>query len=222
MQAVPEMFKLIKLEGDLEPGTHIAVQRPLTRLCSSFSEPPYSTVSDYTPTYYHHGVFLGIDLQVIHFTGETINDAKPRLISVSEFHQSALDGWLYRARYNDETSVLAVGVTQARAFELLKDPGKFPKFDLLDNNCESLATWLKTGEAHTAQGKKAKEGLIAVGAGIGVVTGLSIRKNLDAASTDAVAGAVAGLALPSMSSTLLSSGSSKKSGISDKRGSSDR
>ena len=212
---MPEMFELIKLEGDLEPGTHIAVQRPLTRLCSSFSEPPYSTVSDYTPTYYHHGVFLGTDLQVIHFTGETIKNAQPRRISVSEFHQRALDGWLYRARYNDETPVLAVRETRARALELLKDPGKFPKFDLLDNNCESLATWLKTGEAHTAQGKKAKEGLIAVGAGIGALTGLSIRKNLDAASTDAVVGSAAGSALPSTSSALSSSGSSDKSGSSD-------
>ena len=219
MQAVPEMFDLIKLEGDPKPGTHIAVQRPFKDLHPSLKV-LYPFVSD-ANYYYHHGVLLK-NSQVIHFTGETIEDAKPRRTGISEFRQGALDEKLYRARYNYPTSVVAVEETFRNAEEVLKDPSKFPKYNILNNNCESLATWLKTGEARTAQGTDAKKRVVAIGAALGAAAGSSIGGNLDAALTGAAVGSVASSALLSTtSSTLLSSGIGDKSGSSKKSGSSD-
>ena len=54
---MPEMFDLIELESDPEPGTHIAVQRPFKDLHPWLKE-LYRLVSDRN-YYYHHGVLLG-------------------------------------------------------------------------------------------------------------------------------------------------------------------
>ena len=132
---------------------------------------------------------------------------------------------LYEAQYKDQTSVDDVGITWVRADEVLGDPGEFPTFHLLDNNCESFATWLKTGKAYTAEGEKAKQRLTTIGVGVGAVAGAAIGKKIDESSIGVLAGAasgsVAGSALPSTSSALLSSGISDKSGSRDKSGSSD-
>ena len=77
---------------------------------------PFVSDRDY---YYHHGVLLDDVLrnegnsQVIHFYGQTINDAEPCLIGIDQFRQRAADGRLYMAQYNDP--VLPVEDTLRRA-----------------------------------------------------------------------------------------------------------
>ena len=193
----------VKEVGNLEPGTHITVERSLERLHPSLKV-LYPFVRD-TENYYHHGVLLE-NSQVIHLTGETVEDAKPRIADISQFRQGGSKEKLYMAFYDHQTSVDDVEVTLRKAEKVLKDPCKFPKFDILHNNCESFATWLKTGKAHTAQGTYAKQKLSDICSSIGAVAGFFIGKKFDAASTGAVVGSAAGSALSPMCSTLLSSG----------------
>ena len=115
---------------------------------------PFVSDRDYC---YHHGVLLddvprnGGSFQVIHFSGQTINDAKPCLICIDQFQERAVDGKLCMAQYNNPA--LDVEETLRRAENVLRGADRRLRFDIIDNNCESLATWLKTRRAYSIQGR---------------------------------------------------------------------
>ena len=55
--------------------------------------------------YYHHGVYLGDQLegkcQVLHFSGADKDDAKPRICDILEFFKGAMDDKVYRVDYEN-------------------------------------------------------------------------------------------------------------------------
>ena len=97
---------------------------------------------------------------MVHFYGRNKADAKLRECNICEFWDSAVDKKLYRVeyidpRYNDPKSSLAQEMwTRARA--ALANPKEWPRYHVENNNCESFATWLKTGKLVSAQAKKAR------------------------------------------------------------------
>ena len=152
--------------ADLQPGDQIATRSlsgnlhpSLQYLCHAINSNNY---------YYHHGVYLG-NLQVIHFYGETSADARPCRIGLWQFIQRGENNELYRVDH--EGQVLPVNETLKTAEEVLvKDESngeeRWPKFNIICNNCESLASWLKTGRQVSYQ---AQEVIIA-----GVIAGVAI------------------------------------------------
>ena len=183
------MYELVEVKDlrTLEPGTHIAVQSLFKNLHTSLKV-LYPIVSnrDY---YYHHGVFLGDSLkngeksQVIHFAGQTTKDAKLYLIGIDQFKKRAVDRKLYRAQYNDLASVLPVGETLKSAKDVLRGAERRPKFDIVSNNCESLATWLKTGKAFSIQGRNGIIRASFISTCIGAGVGATFLKSTNAVGT---------------------------------------
>ena len=115
------MYELVEVEDlhELEQGTHIAVRRVFENINLLLKLKVFRRIVSDRDYYYHHGVLMHDvprnrgSSQVIHFYGQTTNDAEPCLIDIDQFKQRAADGKLYIARYNDP--VLPVEKTLRRA-----------------------------------------------------------------------------------------------------------
>jgi hypothetical protein len=143
-------YKFVEVDkvGNLHAGTQIAVKKSAESLHSSFRFfYPFLSKVRY---YYHHGVYLG-QCNVVHFAGQNRDDAKPRKSDIFQFWKGAVDGKLCRVQYNDPSVLYSTEVTLALANQVLTRPEKWPGFQLANYNCESFATWLKTGENRSAQ-----------------------------------------------------------------------
>ena len=145
-------YNLVKLDtiSDLPPGTQIAVKGFVKNLepLLIFLLPVINPDGRY---YYHHGVYLG-NSQVINFHGENKADAKPRRCNVEEFRsRNEVDGKIYKVVYRNTATVLRAHDTLVRANKVLERPEKWPKFHIIYNNCETFATWLKTGQGFSVQ-----------------------------------------------------------------------
>ena len=139
--------------GDVTPGTQIAVRGSYKNLHPSlaFFYPLFSS-DEY---YFHHGVYLG-ECTVAHFSGENKTDAKPRSCDILEFIRgTTVDGKLYQVDYHDPDVVMPIEKTLHRAKEAIENPGCWPGYQIIENNCESFATWLKTGMKISAQATEA-------------------------------------------------------------------
>lgn len=156
--------------GNLPPGTQIAVKGSYGNMHPSLAI--YYPLFSSEEYYYHHGVYLG-NCKVAHFSGENKMDAKPRECDIYKFWKGAEDGKLYHVKYNDTVETLPVQETLKRAREILNQPSKWPGFQLIKNNCESFATWLKTGIKRSAQATKAMIKIIPLVAGGAVVSSLA-------------------------------------------------
>ena len=134
--------------SDLTPGTQIAAKGSYKNLnpALAFFYPLFSDDEHY----YHHGVYLG-ECNVAHFAGENKLDAKPRSCDILEFMRASVDGKLYRVQYDNPALVRSIKDTLYYANEAIQDPGSWPGYQLIKNNCESFATWLKTGIKMSAQ-----------------------------------------------------------------------
>ena len=163
-------YKLVEIDevGNLYAGTQIAVARSTESLHSSlkFFYPFLRNVK----YYYHHGVYLG-HCKVIHFSGQDKAHAKPRKCDIFQFWQGAVDGKLYKVEYNNPNVVYSTEKTLALANEVLANPEKWPGFQIINNNCESFATWLKTGKKISAQVNQAAVRIIPLAAGFYSATG---------------------------------------------------
>ena len=157
---------------DLKQGDQIAIRSLSGNLHASLQD--FCHVINLNHYYYHHGVFLGDDAyEVVHFYGETKSDARPCKIGLFEFIHRGEDKKLYRVDHQGQ--VLPVNETLQKAEDVLVEDEsngeeRWPGFDIIWNNCETLASWLKTGKKVSYQ---AKEVIIAGGIS-GVVGSLAI------------------------------------------------
>lgn len=132
--------------SDLNDGDQIAVRGEVKNL-----SPCLRHITAHTDgTYLHHGIFLKETWSVIEFQGVNKKDAKPRKRPFLKFFEGNSDGKLYRVRY-EEGKCFDVEETKRRANEALEKGNSWPGYNLLLNNCESFATFLKTGVAVSQQ-----------------------------------------------------------------------
>ncbi len=147
-------YTLVEVDeiSNLPSGTQIAVKGSFKNLNSSlaFFYPLFSR-NEY---YYHHGVYLG-HCKVAHFSGENKADAKPRSCDILQFMNASVDRKLYQVKYNKPDSLVSVEATLKFADAVLKNPTVWPGYQIVENNCESFATWLKTGKSLSAQATEA-------------------------------------------------------------------
>lgn len=95
--------------------------------------------------YRHHGIDLG-DGNVIHFSGEPLNNKTPIVEKVTMEH-FLKDGELEIVRYSDSWDVFPPDEIIARAETKLGEGN----YNLVRNNCEHFATWCRCGKAHSTQ-----------------------------------------------------------------------
>lgn len=159
--ALSQVFEL----KDLKPADHILVRGKIENLHPSLAlKSLYFITGEY---YFHHGIYIGNN-EVTDFGGETKETAEPRRVDILTFMANSCDGKLYRVNEADEKTESRVGEILKRASDMLSNPSQWPGYDLLWNNCESFANYLKTGKSYTEQGKRAIQtalgGLVAVAA----------------------------------------------------------
>lgn len=100
--------------------------------------------------YHHHGIFDKENEEVIEFHGETKWTSIPKRRPIRQFLG---DGSLYRIVYRPE-NCLPVEETMKLAKKVLEKPSSWPKYHAAKNNCETFATYLKTGNRRSAQVSK--------------------------------------------------------------------
>ena len=162
--------------GTLPIGSQIAVKSSFENLDQSlaFYYPLFSS----DQYYYHHGVYLG-DYKVIHFFGQDKDDAKPQICDIYRFAMNSADPKIYRVKYDDADHLRPVQDTLNLANEVLKEPSLWPGYHLVRNNCETFATWLKTGKKVSAQISFALQRVISLGTmviGSSVGVAMSLRR----------------------------------------------
>lgn len=136
-------IEVVKL-GDLKTGDQIAVKGDVKNLspCLTF------VTAHSNGTYLHHGIFNKEELCVYELQGDTKKDAIPKKRDFTEFY--AGHSVLCRVEY-DEGECFTVDETIKRAEEVVKQGSRWPAYNLIRNNCESFATYLKTGKAKSIQ-----------------------------------------------------------------------
>ena len=169
-------YKLIEVDeiGNIAKGTQIAVRHAFKDLDPTLAKlyPLYSSDGHYE----HHGVYMGSynekigDCKVVHFSGRDKVDAKPRATDILKFSKNSVDRKLYVVEYDDPQKLLPVEETLEKAYDMLQNPAKWPPYQVLINNCESFATWLKTGEMISAQVAVAAERVVDI---LTIATGIS-------------------------------------------------
>lgn len=143
----PSYPRLEKVKVDqLNDGDHIAVEGHCSDL--PFSRIICPTMGYTNGKYFHHGIFDGKRLEVIDFHGETQdkNNARMKRRLIGEFAHKGRK--LYRVVHK---KCLPVEETMKRAERVLNAKKGFPAYNLLFNNCENVATFLKTGDSHSKQ-----------------------------------------------------------------------
>lgn len=98
-------------------------------------------------SYYHHGIFVGPEDGVAHFTALDINksNAEVRLDDISFFEGTKM---LIRIKYD---TCLPCAETTANALNHVNNPQSFGRYNLITNNCEHFATKCKTGIKQSLQ-----------------------------------------------------------------------
>ena len=129
-------------EGELKTGDQIAVMGQVEDIHPSL----LPLMSHTNGKYFHHGIFDKEKSEVIDISGDTKANAKPRRRPLLEF--TAGRGQLYRVIHDE---CLPVETTMKMADEAVERPGCWPDYDLITNNCETFATFLKTRTKHSAQ-----------------------------------------------------------------------
>jgi hypothetical protein len=148
-------YQLVRLTSinqvaNLPAGTQIAVKRSIRDFNPLFARFLYPLVFG-KMYYYHHGVYVGHG-QVVHFHGENKANAKPRECHIEEFRSGSEDDEaIFKVVYGNEVTVLPVDDTVNMAKEMAEDPQMWKKYNVMVNNCETFATWLKTGVKDSAQ-----------------------------------------------------------------------
>ena len=165
-------YKLVEVEDNgISEGDQIAVKRLYKDLhpAMAFLYPAVSPESD---SYFHHGVYLDEkDKKVAHFYGENKANAKPQSCGILRFINGAVQGKLYRVDYDNLDLVRSEKDTLRRANEAIENPGRWPEYHIFNNNCESFATWLKTGVMKSAQAIAAITKIVELASTVAAVAG---------------------------------------------------
>ena len=154
----------VKLKG-LNNGDQIAVMGNVIDLNPLLL--PFTVRTNHT--YLHHGIFdkenftiacesgrsaerrlySQANLTVIEFHGDTKANARPKRRDFTEFFAGHTK--LYRVVYEDGEKCLPVDETIQMEEKAIEQRSFWPAYDLIKNNCESFATYLKTGKASSKQ-----------------------------------------------------------------------
>lgn len=131
--------------GDLKRGDQIAVMGNVADL-SPLLRPLMALIGQ---TYYHHGIYDKENMAVYHFTGVDKASAKPQKSDFTDFFAGHTQ--LYRVEYEDDEQCLPVNEVMKRAEDAVNRSSTWPDYHLIKNNCETFATYLKTGKAQSKQ-----------------------------------------------------------------------
>ena len=138
-------------QGDLKLADQIAVMGNVADLDPSLLR----LTAHIGETYFHHGIYDPNNVVVYHFTGDNKANAKPKKSDFTEFFAGKTQ--LYRVVYDDNEECLPDDEVMKKAEEAVEGSSTWPDYHIIANNCESFATYLKTGEAYS---KQALEGLV--------------------------------------------------------------
>ena len=130
---------------DLKHGDQIAVMGNVANL-SPLLRPLMTLIGQ---TYYHHGIYDKENMAVYHFTGVDKANAKPQKSDFTDFFAGHTQ--LYRVEYEDNEQCLPVDEVMKNAEDAVNRSSTWPGYDLIKNNCESFASYLKTGKAYSKQ-----------------------------------------------------------------------
>ena len=184
-----EKYELVEITEiwNLPPATQIAVNSAYEDLHPSlaFFHPLFSIEK----FYYHHGVYLGQCI-VADFSGPNKSESKPRFRDILDFIRGGADRRLYKVKYDDSVKTLPVKETLCRAHMVLGKPEKWPGYQLFNNNCESFATWLMTGEMCSAQITRALIRVVPLVASAAAAFSASASIAVNESPANAVVGAV--------------------------------
>ena len=147
-------FERIENYSELQAGDQIATLG-LVKDLDERMKPLYELVHyvNNGVYYFHHGIYTGKNMEVVHFHGEDKSSAEPRKVDLKKFDKG-IGGILFRVKYTGDQT-LAPNQTVKMAEEYVSYPKDWSKYDIFFNNCETFATYLKTGEPRSEQGKAA-------------------------------------------------------------------
>jgi len=134
----------VKLK-DLNNGDQIAVMGNVVDLSPWLL--PFTVHTNHT--YLHHGIFDKENFAVIDFHGNNKANARPKRRDFTEFFAGHTK--LYRLVYEEGEKCLPVDETMQMANKAVEQRSSWPAYHLIQNNCESFATYLKTGRAISQQ-----------------------------------------------------------------------
>lgn len=129
---------------DLKTGDQIAVSGNVKDLHSLLVPLTMHTEN----IYFHHGIFDKENLAVYDVSGDNKANARPKRRDFTEFF--ARHSKLYRIVYEDGVC-LPVDEVMKRAKDAVELQSFWPDYHIITNNCESFATFLKTGYLYSQQ-----------------------------------------------------------------------
>ena len=141
-------YEEVKL-GDLETGDQIAISGNVKDLHPLLV--PFTMHTE--NTYFHHGIFDKENLAVYDVSGDNKANARPQRRDFTEFF--AGHSKLYRVVYEHGEQCLPVDEVMKRAKDAVEQQSSWAGYHIIKNNCESFATFLKTGHLYSEQAIKA-------------------------------------------------------------------
>lgn len=139
---------------DLKRGDQIAVQGNVFDLHPMLA-PLVIIVGEH---YYHHGIYDARSMEVIHFTGNNKADAKPKKEDFAKFYRGHKK--LFRVVYEDDEQCFPAEEVMKRAEAAVSQATLWPSYDIIKNNCETFAFFVKTGRRYSKQASDALKKLI--------------------------------------------------------------
>ena len=133
----------VKLK-DLECGDQIAIMGDVAELKPALKA--LMCIVEGSDKYFHHGIYDEKEKDVIELHGETKENAVPKRRPLLEFYAGREQ--LYRVVHK---KYLPVDKTMKMAEDILNKKKAWPDYDVIANNCETFATYLKTGERRSQQ-----------------------------------------------------------------------
>ena len=135
----------------LETGDQIAISGDVKDLHPFLV--PFTMHTD--NIYFHHGIFDKENLVVYDVSGDSKENARPQRRDFKDFY--AGHSKLYRVVYEDGEQCLPVDEVMKSAEDAVKQQSSWSGYHIITNNCESFATFLKTGRCYSEQAFKAVE-----------------------------------------------------------------
>ena len=120
-------------------------------------------------TYFHHGIFDKENLVVYDVSGVSKANARPQRRDFTQFFAGHTK--LYRVVYEYGEQCLPVDEVMKRANDAVQNQSSWPGYHIIMNNCESFATFLKTGRQNSEQAIKAVNEFCKTAAPVAIVLG---------------------------------------------------
>ena len=117
--------------------------------------------------YFHHGIFDKENLAVYDVSGDNKANARPQRRDFTEFF--AGHSKLYRVVYEEGEQCLPVDEVMQRAKDAVEQQSCWSGYHIITNNCESFATFLKTGYRYSEQAIRAVQEFCKWAGPVGVV-----------------------------------------------------